>query len=36
MPKNLESKNIEQLLAETDELIQLFGREVIVGKNITT
>jgi hypothetical protein len=36
MPRNLESKNIEQLLAEADELIQLFGREVIVGKNTTT
>jgi hypothetical protein len=36
MPKNLESKNIEQLLAEADELIQPIGRKVIAGKNITT
>jgi hypothetical protein len=35
MPKNVESKNIEQLLAEADELIQLIRRKIITGKNIT-
>ena len=29
MPKNLESKNIEQLLAEADELIQQINSDVI-------
>jgi len=29
MPKNLESKNIEQLLAEADELIQQINSEAI-------
>jgi hypothetical protein len=29
MPKNLESKNIEQLLAEADELIQQINSNVI-------
>ena len=29
MPKNVESKNIEQLLAEADELIQQINSEVI-------
>jgi hypothetical protein len=36
MPKNLESGNIEQLVAAADELIQRIGRKVIAGKNITT
>ena len=29
MPKNLESKNIEQLLAEADELVQQINSEAI-------
>ena len=29
MPKNLESKNIDQLLAEADELIQQINSDVI-------
>ena len=29
MPKNLESKNIEQLLAEADELMQQINSDVI-------
>ena len=29
MPKNLESKNIEQLLAEADELVQKINSDVI-------
>ena len=29
MPKNLESKNVEQLLAEADELIQQINSDVI-------
>jgi hypothetical protein len=35
MPKNQGSKNIEQLLAEADDLIQLIRHKVITGKNIT-
>ena len=31
MPKNLESKNIEQILAEADELIMQINFDVIKG-----
>jgi hypothetical protein len=31
MPKNLESKNIEQILAEADELIMQINSDAIKG-----